>query len=194
MTRARRRIAAALPASLAIATFVLAAPGLGEASPPVPDPAEVDASTLEARELHAKMQTIGRELTPVREKALQNEKIAKQQDELRKVIDAAMLANNPQFNEQMARLRELRETIEAPGGPPANAQELVAEGREIGAKLQKTQQAIMEDGQIPGQIDAFQAAVEAEMKSIDPKVGPLLAERDEIVTKLQTLIGPAAAP
>lgn len=126
------------------------------------------------------MQTIQQQLGPIQERALQDEELAAQLQEIQTRLEAALREDNA---EAMDRMDELQtEMMEAQAaGDQQQMQALMPEAQSLQQQLQAAQQDVLQRPDLRQAIEEFEAANRARMIEIDPAADSLLQRMDELM-------------
>lgn len=146
-------------------------------------------------------QAVKSKLDSIRDTALEDKGLEKQEKALRDRIDAAMVAADPKAKEKREKFEALNAKFEAARAKNdmAAAQKIAAEVRPLLESLDVSRRKVMNDKAVTDAMDAFRSAVMAKMTKVDPETPKLLEKAERLSMELQAgmrppMGGPAPAP
>lgn len=166
----------------AVLTLFAAAPALAQ------QPAQPQMSDS-AQALMMEMQQVQQKLAQIQQKALeQSPALQQQRESLKQTVEDAMREDNPQIDQKLDRMQELRSDLQAAqqAEDGQQVQQLMTEARQIQQEVQQAQAQAMEREDIAEELDAFQDRMIEEMKKVDPETEQLLARMEELAAALQS--------
>lgn len=138
----------------------------------------------EAMALMGEAQQIQQQLAPIQEEAMQDEALSTQLESLQQQVETAMREENSELFDQMEQLQE-DYTAAQEDGDQERAQEVGTELQGLSMELNALQSSVLEQPELAGQIEEFEAAQRARMIEIDPEAGELMDRMDEIFEELE---------
>ncbi len=169
-------------------------PEAAAGTPAVETPA-ADAAATQARQLEliTELQGLDQELSPMRERALEDPDIKAQEQVLTARVDAAMEGISPGvleardgFDAMMAEYNEARQA-----GEQERVQTLGTELQGLQIRVQQTQSAAVAQEGTAEAIESFRESLFDWMRAEDPQAGPLLDQAEEIAAELEGMAPPS---
>jgi hypothetical protein len=165
----------------AVVLSLLAAPALAAAQSAAPsEPAEVEVLVAELRQL-------GQQLETIREKALEDQQLQQDQEELGEEIKAAMEKVDPELSRGLERISML--DSEASAAQQANdrgkLEELAREAEAIQMRFIQVRSRVIEEPAMSEKIEAFHTRLETRMAQVDPSTPGLIRRFNELETRLE---------
>lgn len=162
-----------------------------ETADPTADPAAAEAPAGEGEvdqmALMMELQAIDQALGPIRERAMQDPELQRQQQELIARVEAEMERIHPGTAADRGRFDSLRSEFGAAqqAGEQQRVQTLGTELRELQTSLQETQAEAIEQTEIAEAIEAFRENLREKMREVDPQADSLLQRADVLGERLQ---------
>lgn len=134
------------------------------------------------------MQRLNKQLSSIRQQAMQDSSLQRQAQELQTMIDAAIREMSPQAGQQLDRMDSLRGQLQTAQsqGDTAQLRSLVMEAQKLNQALQKLRQRAMQQDEIAQSIEEFRTELEARMREVDPQADSLMDRADSLRTEMQS--------
>lgn len=143
----------------------------------------------EAQQLLQQYTQLKMQLEDIQRQAMSDEKVAEVKDELDQKIQAAMIENDPSVEQLISEREQI--TLDYKTAKDAGNQEQVSaleqQYRDLMAKLQPAQQAVVQQPEISSEIEDYQNMVEDKMAEINPNSQNMISQMAELKTKIMNI-------
>ena len=161
----------------------VALPGAGPQQEQLPD--SITALLME-------VQMLQQRLGGIQQQALaEDTSLQQKQASLEARIEEAMKAADPQVETATARLQALQQEAQAAQAAQDTTalMGLVQEAQQLQMRLEVTQEAVLEQPEVAGAMEAFRADLLVAMKKVEPETDTLIERFESLVAKLQAASG-----
>jgi len=144
--------------------------------------------SAEVQQWIAQIQEIQGRLGSAFEQAMENQALRQEQAAISEAMDAAIRAEHPTIEQDMARANEIQAEAAAAyqAGDEATLERLTREFEAIDARLGAAQQRALERNGLGERMEAFQTRLIEHMLRFEPETNRLIQQREELEVRITT--------
>lgn len=148
---------------------------------------EQEAEAASRQELVAEVQEIQGQLMELREEAMKDEKLQREEAELQQTVTAAMREIDPRVEEKLARSSEIQQEMRTAQeeGDQQKVGALIQEAQAIETDLRAAQERVMAHQEVQEAVESFREGLFDRMRELDPEADGLIRRAEELTQKLQ---------